>query len=195
MVDIQFTEDTTLRNYFKVMLGKKHHWLNNPEFTINANNVINRLMKSHLYFDKTGNLNSASFEKGAFDKYKDDYLFYKKESWKNGIFHVNDTFCFAQRYFMYESIKKRLQGRFTYLLMDEYQDVSPIALILLKQVFLREGNIFQMIGDSNQHIAYSNPEVPTKAFKTYYLNQTNRFGDSIAKVLNKMFNDNLKATN
>src|SRR5699024_867065 len=33
----------------------------------------------------------------------------------------------------------------------------------------------------------------TKGFETYYLNQTNRFGNSIAKVLNNMFNDKLEA--
>src|SRR5699024_925594 len=52
--DIHFTEEAALREYFKRKLGKKHHWLNNRDFSRNANNVINRLIKSHLYIDKTG---------------------------------------------------------------------------------------------------------------------------------------------
>ncbi|TFJ93096.1 UvrD-helicase domain-containing protein [Lentibacillus salicampi] len=196
LVDIYFSEEKILKKYFRNELAKKHPWFRatGQSYIQNSNGVIERLINSHLYFDTDGKLNTETFQHGSFDKYKDDYLFSKKESWKKGLFHVNDTFSLAQKYFKFDSVKRRLQGRFKYLLMDEFQDVSPLALQLLKKVFLLEGNIFQMIGDSNQHIAYSNPEVSTKGFKTYYLNQTNRFGDSIATVLNKMFQDNLKPT-
>jgi len=196
LVDIYFAEETILKNYFRNELAKKHHWFRSKEssFIRNSNNLIKRLINSHLYFDESGKLNAETYQSGAFENYKNDYLVSKQESWENGLFHVNDTFSLAQKHFNFASVRRRLQGRFKYLLMDEYQDVSPLALQMLKKIFLVDGNMFQMIGDSNQHIAYSNPEVSTKGFKTYFLNQTNRFGDSIASVLNKMFQDNLKPT-
>jgi len=196
LIDIHFSEETALIRHFKNELSKKHRWLKSKgqSYIRNSNGLLNRLINSHLYFDEGGKLDAKTYQNGSFDKYKEDYLIIKNESWKKGIFHVNDTFCLAQKYFELNNVKRRLRKRFTYLLMDEYQDVSPLAFRLLKELFLVEGNVFQMIGDSNQHIAYGNPEVPTGEFNTYYLNQTNRFGDSVTNVLNNMFNDNLQAT-
>lgn len=192
---INFVENDRLVNYFKSKLATDHRWLNStdPKFAGYARGVIRRLLRSHLYLDKSGEINAKTFESGKFDKYKSSYLKYKKKSWKEDIFHVNDTFYFAQIFFEFGNVKRRLRDRFSYILMDEYQDVAPLPLTLLKNVFLSENNVFQMIGDSRQHIAYSNPEVCTNDFKTYYLNQTNRFGNKIAKVLNNMFNSNLTA--
>jgi len=196
LVDIHFAEEKILKKRFRNELAKNHQWLRSKEssFIRNSNNLLNRLINSHLYFDEDGELNAETYQSGAFEKYKNDYLISKKESWENGVFHVNDTFCLSQNYFNFDSVRRRLQVRFKYLLMDEYQDASPLALQLLKKIFLVDENIFQMIGDSNQHIAYSNPEASTKGFKTYYLNQTNRFGDNIASILNKVFQNNLKPT-
>src|SRR5699024_12186749 len=109
-----FAEEKILKKRFRNELAKNHQWLRSKEssFIRNSNNLLNRLINSHLYFDEDGELNAETYQSGAFEKYKNDYLISKKESWENGVFHVNDTFCLSQNYFNFDSVRRRLQVRF-----------------------------------------------------------------------------------
>lgn len=188
--EINFIDESKLKINLKLELSKEHNWLNSNKasYVKNRNIILNRLIQSHLFYNDKGELDCITYENGSIDKYKEGYIDFKEKSWEKGTFYMNDTFPLSQKYFEYETTKKRLRNRFKFVLMDEYQDVSPLALNLLKDIFLSEENVFQIIGDRNQHISYSNPlEINIKDFNIYDLNKTNRFGSKISFVLNKMF--------
>lgn len=194
VTDIQFYEQPFLTRYFKEKLSREYRWMNNTKesYKRNADGVINRLLRSHIYFDKQEKLAAKSIESGAFEKYKDNYLKHKQLAWNEGVYHVNDTFYFSQSHFSNTNILEKMKNRFKYVFMDEYQDVAPLALVLLKRLFSQESNVFQMIGDENQHISYSNPSINKAGMTTYFLNETNRFGEKIAQPLNRMFQGNIE---
>lgn len=194
VIDIQFYEEAFLTRYFKEKLSKNHRWMNSSKdsFKKSTKGVITRLLQSHVFLGKSNKLTAKTVESGAFEKYRDDYLKYKQEAWNEGIYHVNDTFYFSQRYFSNTNIQKVMRNRFKYIFMDEYQDAAPLPLELLKRLFNHDSTVFQMIGDKNQHISYSNPTINEDGLPTYYLNETIRFGEKISQPLNRMFQGSLE---
>lgn len=168
----------------------EHSWMNLKDREEVALNLCSKLLRSHLSFNSQNILEAHTYESGAFENYRKNYVELRQQYWEEGIYHVNDTFCLSQKYFNNQAIVERIQRRFKYIFMDEYQDVSPLAFDLLKMLFQNQLNIMQIIGDQNQHISYSNPEVNLAGFEKYYLNQINRFGDLIVNPLNKMFSSN-----
>ena len=80
----------------------------------------------------------------------------KKELIKKGILNYNDAYSLANIYLKkYTSLKSYLQKRFSYVFVDEMQDMDLHQYEILEKIFYEDGNslsIFQRIGDKNQAI-------------------------------------------
>ncbi|MGM0865441.1 MAG: UvrD-helicase domain-containing protein [Bacillota bacterium] len=87
-------------------------------------------------------------------------------------------------------LKKAMQNRFKYVLLDEAQDTSILQFEMLNYLFSDEEISFQKFGDPYQalyNIFEGNNDawVPTKQMGASYLeiSETSRFGDSIANIV------------
>lgn len=84
------------------------------------------------------------------------FLEFKKSILKSGILHYDDAYFLAERYFIkFPNIKTILQKRFSFVFVDEMQDMEIHQYDLLEKIFYDNGNsvsIIQRIGDKNQAI-------------------------------------------
>ncbi len=84
------------------------------------------------------------------------FLEFKKTILKWGVLHFDDAFFLADVYLSkIPSIKTILQKRFSFVFVDEMQDMDTDQYNLLEKVFYDEGNSvskIQRIGDKNQAI-------------------------------------------
>lgn len=84
------------------------------------------------------------------------FLSFKKNILKQGILHFDDAYFLAKAYlFHFPKIKEIIQKRFSYVFVDEMQDMETHQYDLLEKLFYDDGNstsIFQRIGDKNQAI-------------------------------------------
>ncbi|MPS74937.1 MULTISPECIES: UvrD-helicase domain-containing protein [Chryseobacterium group] len=89
------------------------------------------------------------------DTYKNLFAV-KKRLLNKGILNYNDAFTLANIYLnKHNSIKSLLQKRFSFVFVDEMQDMDTHQYNLLEKVFYDDGNsisIIQRIGDKNQAI-------------------------------------------
>lgn len=80
----------------------------------------------------------------------------KRNVLEKGILHFDDAYFLANRYLQkYPQIKNIIQQRFSYVFVDEMQDMETHQYDLLEKLFYDDGNstsIFQRIGDKNQAI-------------------------------------------
>lgn len=86
-----------------------------------------------------------------------NWLFkFKSEILKEGILHYDDAYFLAECYLnKIPNIKAVLQNRFTYIFVDEMQDVDKHQYDLLEKIFYDNGTSlskYQRIGDKNQAI-------------------------------------------
>lgn len=125
------------------------------------------------------------------------FLQFKKAILKSGILHYDDAYFLAEMYLRnFPSIITILQKRFSFVFVDEMQDMETHQYNLLENVFYKEGNTnskIQRIGDKNQAIYNSvkaddlwidRPEV-------LRLNGSQRLSKHIANVVKKfaLYND------
>lgn len=84
------------------------------------------------------------------------FFSFKKNILKEGILHFDDAYFLAKAYlFHFPKIKEIIQQRFSYVFVDEMQDMEIHQYDLLEKLFYDDGNstsIFQRIGDKNQAI-------------------------------------------
>ena len=84
------------------------------------------------------------------------FFSFKKNILKQGILHFDDAYFLAKAYlFHFPKIKEIIQKRFSYVFVDEMQDMETHQYDLLEKLFYDDGNstsIFQRIGDKNQAI-------------------------------------------
>ena len=84
------------------------------------------------------------------------FLSFKKNILKQGILHFDDAYFLAKAYlFHFPKIKEIIQKRFSYVFVDEVQDMEIHQYDLLEKLFYDDGNStskFQRIGDKNQAI-------------------------------------------
>ena len=84
------------------------------------------------------------------------FFSFKQNILEGGILHFDDAYFLANRYLQkYPQIKNIIQQRFSYVFVDEMQDMEIHQYDLLEKLFYDEGNstsIFQRIGDKNQAI-------------------------------------------
>jgi DNA helicase-2/ATP-dependent DNA helicase PcrA len=97
-------------------------------------------------------------------------------------------------------ILKEVRNKFEYLLVDEYQDTSPLEDRIFRLLAPPQNNIF-VVGDRNQSIygfrgaSFLNFENFTKHFpkaKIYYLNENFRSTVEIVGVSNSLMKDKIK---
>lgn len=84
------------------------------------------------------------------------FFSFKQNILEGGILHFDDAYFLANRYLQkYPQIKNIIQQRFSYIFVDEVQDMEIHQYDLLEKLFYDDGNStskFQRIGDKNQAI-------------------------------------------
>ena len=98
----------------------------------------------------------ADYSNEEKEKLYEWFLSFKKNILKQGILHFDDAYFLAKAYlFHFPKIKEIIQKRFSYVFVDEMQDMETHQYDLLEKLFYNDGNstsIFQRIGDKNQAI-------------------------------------------
>ncbi len=129
---------------------------------------------------------------------------FKKSILKSGILHYDDAYFLADVYLSkIPTIRTILQKRFSFVFVDEMQDMDTHQYNLLEKIFYDEGNSIskiQRIGDRNQAIYNSSKIVKTnevwqlRANPNSVLNLagSQRLSKHIANVVKKfaLYNDN-----
>jgi DNA helicase-2/ATP-dependent DNA helicase PcrA len=138
---------------------------------------------------------------------KNEYL--ELESWKKellgkGIAKYSDAYYLADWYiYTYNSIKKILCNRFSYVFVDEMQDLQHHQIKIIDDIFFVKGSktIIQRIGDKNQSIYNSGKRVnvecvwetrestDSKQFKDLIITGSNRLTKDVAEIVNYLVLD------
>ena len=123
---------------------------------------------------------------------------FKKSILKSGILHYDDAYFLAERYLIkFPNIKTILQKRFSFVFVDEMQDMDIHQYNLLENIFYDNGNsisIIQRIGDKNQAIYSSKVkanDIWVDRPEILRLNGSQRLSNPIANVVKKfaLYND------
>lgn len=88
---------------------------------------------------------------GEVEEFKEVWLAYHDFLAKHGLMDYDDLILEANRLLMDEEIKKRFQLEKPFILVDEFQDVSPAQYALVKSMSPKDGDI-TVIGDRFQSI-------------------------------------------
>lgn len=175
-------------------LGKKFK-IFIEELTISQNNkIINFETFEEINIQKIGSHTPT---------YKNLYSV-KKELLNTGYLNYNDAYTFANSYLKkYPIIKTFLQKRFSFVFVDEMQDMDTHQYNLLENIFYDEGNSIskiQRIGDRNQAIYNSSNNFKTKEVwqlranhdSVLNLSGSQRLSKNIADVVKKfaLYSDN-----
>lgn len=110
---------------------------------------------------------------------------------ESGILNFDDAYFLAELYLQeIPSLKDILQKRFSFVFVDEMQDMDIHQYNLLENIFYNDGNvtsIFQRIGDKNQSIYNSikATEVWNDRSEILRLNGSQRLSQPIANVVKK----------
>ena len=118
--------------------------------------------------------------------------------YNNGFLRHSDTFSLAEWYLesFEDDITDALNNRFDYVLIDEVQDTDAMAIQLLNRYFHNSDTIFQKIGDPYQSIYFfedelDNNDIFEDSREILTLPNSNRFGNSIASLLNNVIDNNI----
>lgn len=82
------------------------------------------------------------------------YIFdeYMKNTFENNFYNYDDMIYMSVRQLLSDSIlRKKVQNKYKYILVDEFQDLNKVQLLLLQIVSLPENNVF-IVGDDDQMI-------------------------------------------
>ncbi|WP_298785418.1 UvrD-helicase domain-containing protein [uncultured Marinococcus sp.] len=122
---------------------------------------------------------------------KDSYYLYKKICWEKGLMGHEDVLYFAYR-LLYENegVRRIIRAKFPYIILDEFQDTSPLQAEIVKILSEKE-TIFTIVGDPCQAI-FSFQGTDENLFSkftlnnmhVYYLNINRRSTEEIINVLN-----------
>ncbi|OJH18949.1 hypothetical protein BLX88_10295 [Bacillus obstructivus] len=128
-----------------------------------------------------------------------DYLKYKKYCWSKGIIHHDDVLYFSYKLLKrFPNIGHAISSKFTYIILDEFQDTNEIQTDILRILF-QSGSIIGVVGDPAQSIfkfqgarrqAFIDFNLPQQI--EYKIQCNRRSGKSIVDLLNIIRNDNLK---
>ncbi|WP_104382612.1 UvrD-helicase domain-containing protein [Sphingobacterium sp. HMA12] len=126
------------------------------------------------------------------------FLALKKSILKSGILHFDDAYFLADIYLKkIPSVKTILQKRFSFVFVDEMQDMDTHQYDLLEKIFYDEGNSvskIQRIGDKNQAIYNSvkATDIWQDRAEVLRLNGSQRLSKPIADVVKKfaLYSDN-----
>ena len=117
-------------------------------------------------------------------------------TWEKGLIHHDDVLFFGYQILkQHPFVAKVLLAKFPYLVIDEFQDCSPIQIEIFKTLGL-EGVTTGIIGDSHQSIykfqgadfnQFSNFHLPN--IQEYKLNENRRSSNEIIDLLNSIRTD------
>jgi DNA helicase-2/ATP-dependent DNA helicase PcrA len=101
---------------------------------------------------------------------RDNFFYrYKKKAWSEGIVSYDDIHYFSYRLLKeYPYIANLVADRFPYILVDEFQDTTPVQTEVLK-ILSKVGCFIGVVGDEAQCI-YGFNGIQTDHFKTFSLN-------------------------
>ncbi len=127
---------------------------------------------------------------------KSSLIEYKKLCWINGLISHDDVLVLAFEILNHNArIKDIIRAKFPYIIVDEFQDTSPIQAEILKILGANE-SIIGVIGDVAQSIYSFQGAVPEKfiefnldKLKQYKIENNHRSTEEIVKVLNYIRND------
>lgn len=115
----------------------------------------------------------------------------KKELLNTGILNFNDAYTFAKSYLeKYPQLKDLLQKRFSYVFVDEMQDMDIHQYNILENIFYDNGNSrskYQRIGDKNQAIFNGDirfDNIWVDRIKLLTLNGSHRLSANVANLVN-----------
>lgn len=143
---------------------------NNPMYTsrIQESDIpyLLQLIDKHK---ETQAISSTLIEQEAlrfFELQAEEFYYFEKEYFKllneNKLFDFEDIHIFCEELLMEDKkILKKWQEVFSYILIDEFQDISPIQYRIIKLLALPENNLF-IVGDDDQSIygfRGSNPNI------------------------------------
>lgn len=126
----------------------------NQEF-IRYDNAIEKMLRHALW-----TINSGAIKLSVAPKYRPDwvrikdefFMRYKLKLWENGLVNYDDIHYFAYRLINeYPYIAKLVSNQFPYILVDEFQDTTPIQAEVLKRLAIC-GSYVGVIGDKAQSI-------------------------------------------
>ncbi|RRN66754.1 ATP-dependent helicase [Peribacillus simplex] len=138
-------------------------------------------------------LNAYDRRIGKYSLKEEAYIMYKNLYWSEGRLSHDDVLYFAYKILMKdERIRDVIRAKFPYILIDEYQDTSPLQTEIIKLIGQKEVNI-GLIGDLCQSI-YSFQGANVESFeifslenmKLYTLKGNHRSSNEIINVLNHM---------
>nr|WP_251137005.1 ATP-dependent helicase [Exiguobacterium sp. s193] len=122
---------------------------------------------------------------------KNSYMIYKEICWENGFLSHDDVLFFSYKLLKQnDEINRILRAKFPYMLLDEFQDTSPLQAEIIKIIAQKE-TIVGVIGDPCQSIfsfqgtdemLFENFEL--KNIKNYYLENNHRSTTQIISLLN-----------
>jgi DNA helicase-2/ATP-dependent DNA helicase PcrA len=80
------------------------------------------------------------------------YLEYKKMAWEKGVLHHDDVLFFSYQLIQkYPFVLEVLRAKFPYFFIDEFQDIHPIQLFIVRKLAEKETTIVA-VGDNAQSI-------------------------------------------
>jgi len=89
---------------------------------------------------------------GTFSILNSSMMEYKKMAWEKGIVHHDDVLFLSYKLIeKFPFVLRVLRSKFPYFFLDEFQDISPIQMHILKQIALEETTIC-IVGDNAQSI-------------------------------------------
>lgn len=126
----------------------------------------------------------------------DSYLVYKKMAWERGVLHHDDVLFFSYKLVeRFPFILDVLRAKFPYFFIDEFQDIHPLQLYLVKRLAEKETTIVA-IGDSAQSIysfmgaSYSQfPSFTLPSIVNYKIEDNWRSTKAIVDILNVLRTD------
>ncbi|MFD2869142.1 UvrD-helicase domain-containing protein [Kurthia populi] len=171
------------------------------QFYLDNKQLSESLEKLKWILDGDGNLilDFVKFSDGRIDNFnlkKESFLVYKEIYWKEGKLSHDDVLYFAYRILTENpSLLRVIRAQFPYILIDEFQDTSPLQTAIIKLIGEKD-TIIGVIGDICQSI-YSFQGSNVDSFKSFSLNNmqeyiiegNRRSTEQIIKILNHMRNN------
>lgn len=130
---------------------------------------------------------------GKYSLLKTSYIIYKEICWEEGNLSHDDVLYFSYLLLMQEKrIREIVRAKFPYILIDEFQDTSPLQSEIIKLIVEKESTL-GVIGDPCQAI-FSFQGTDEKLFddfsisgmQLYFINDNRRSTVQIIDVLNHM---------
>lgn len=171
---------TRSKQYFDESLNKDlANSLGNLIWMLNGTTIELNFLK--VYQSKVGRYNIK----------KNSYIVYKELCWENGLLSHDDVLYFSYLLLLQKNeIREIIRAKFPYILLDEFQDTSPLQAEIIKLIAEKE-TVIGVIGDPCQAI-FSFQGTDENLFDQFkldgmslhYLENNHRSTEQIINILN-----------